>query len=236
MSKDSVRPLIHALRSRDEPTRYQAAKGLGHLGGDAAEAVPELVRGLSDESSRVVSAAHDTLRMIGPAAIPHLLKIMRDPDEEEEVRGDAADSLANLGTAALPHILCALEDDDDVVRLAAVDAVPSLGVAAEAAIPRLATLLQHPSLSRPAAIALAATAASSPNPQQTLAFRELLTALKAGNVALRRDVVDSFAFMGDAVNLAIPPLKQACQDSDPVVREKATNLLKKLSTSGPEER
>jgi HEAT repeat protein len=97
-------------------------------------------------------AAVGVLGQIGDAAaMPGLLKALRDPDREVHA---AAKGLGQIGSTAVPGLLEALRDPDWGVRLAAVGALGQIGDAA--AVPGLLKALRdlNPSVRTDAAQAL----------------------------------------------------------------------------------
>jgi HEAT repeat protein len=244
MSQESIPSFIEALQSPQEMVRVQAAKSLGALGQLAVQAIPALVRAVgTDGSINVSREASTAIQRIGAAGIPVLLEIVRNPQSDKlrqytsffrdvnEFRNYAADELANLGPPSLPQLLTLLDDPDEAVRDVAIEALPRVGPAAEAAVPKLTTFLFDSDWSAPTAISLAQIAALAEDPKQSSAFKSLLRALKEGNVLVRRHVVSAFEFMGDKVKVAIPALIEATQDADEEVREKSARLLEQLNTS-----
>jgi HEAT repeat protein len=80
----AVPDLVRALGDPDPGVRLRAAEALARIGPDAKEAVPELIRLLSDEREHVETrkAAAWALGQIGPpasGAVPELMRILQAP-------------------------------------------------------------------------------------------------------------------------------------------------------------
>ena len=81
-----------------------------------------------------------TLGRIGPAAIPALIPVLKEA-ENEEVRGAAAYALGEMGAEAIPAVLAlveALEDEESLVRTITAEALGKIGPGAVEAVPALA--------------------------------------------------------------------------------------------------
>jgi HEAT repeat protein len=114
---------IHDLKSPDSSVRVRAVRALGAIGPAAADAVPELVRILRDEPTRVVRVeASHALSKMGPAArsaVPALAEALAD--KEPLVRMNAVMTLSKLRTEAwpaVPALIRALKDRGNRIELA----------------------------------------------------------------------------------------------------------------------
>ncbi|HOU12754.1 MAG TPA: HEAT repeat domain-containing protein [Anaerolineae bacterium] len=79
------------------------------------------------------------LGRIGPEAIPALIPILKE-EENEEVRGAAAYALGEMRAAAtltVPALIQALEDEEDIVRTITAEALGKIGPGAVEAVPAL---------------------------------------------------------------------------------------------------
>jgi hypothetical protein len=108
MGPAAVPQLIAALRSRSIHVRSSAAFGLGKLGPAAADAVPDLIKALSDKppARTYATIALGEIASNAKLAVPALMKLLND--EEHEVRRAAVTSLGQLGpaaSAAVPKLL-----------------------------------------------------------------------------------------------------------------------------------
>lgn len=112
----ALRPIL--INDPESVVRAAAGRALGRLG--AREAVPELVKALSDKSAEVrVVAAAALWRLPDPSAVPVLLERVEDTDKA--VREWSALALGVAGDArAVPALIELLDDSERSVRLAAV--------------------------------------------------------------------------------------------------------------------
>jgi HEAT repeat protein len=142
--------------------RIAAIQALAGFRGDAAEAVPDLVRALRDEELRVRWFAAEAVGLIGPdakAAVPALVEALRFwdvatseggvemlHDGDPKVRANALEILGQMIAKAavpIPVLVRCLNDRDPEVREAAATDLASAGNRPEAvaAIPRLVAAL-----------------------------------------------------------------------------------------------
>jgi HEAT repeat protein len=139
------------LLKDDEPrVRLVAVVGLELLGKEAAPAVPQLQEALADKSDEVRQQAAQALRTIGPparAAVPTLLKVARS-DPAPKAREAAAWALYAIGMknqkSALPTLIDMLKDTDTAVPSFALYCLEQMGVDAQAALPEVRKLVNHP--------------------------------------------------------------------------------------------
>ena len=95
--------------------------------------VERLIRELQETDSDVRSIAAVTLGEIGPEAedaVPILIKLLQDQDEEGFVRANAATALGKIGegaSKAVPALINALRDQDKYVRKDAAEALEKIG-------------------------------------------------------------------------------------------------------------
>jgi HEAT repeat protein len=127
--KANARPALADLvdvltdKTLDSETRWNAARTIGKIGPDAAEAIPVLVASLEDNVDTVREHAAEALGDIGPPAggsVQALVAVLDDP--ATRVRRDAVRSLGQVGeeaVVAVPEIKNLLDDPEEIVREAA---------------------------------------------------------------------------------------------------------------------
>lgn len=117
--KDSVEPLIDALRSEDQQTRFHAAIALGDLGD--SRAVDALITALHDQDVTVRENVVVALwKLKGPKASDGLIAALKD--EDRAIRSRAARALGELNDRrAVEPLLEAAQDAE--TRLAATFAL-----------------------------------------------------------------------------------------------------------------
>lgn len=117
---------------------------LGRMGAKARQAVPVLVKSLTDPEERVRSDAARALGDIGPEAgeaVPNLIQALGDKDNS--LRSCAIYSLGKIGAAAKPAIPYLIEVlKDRSIRTEAIIALGQMGGPAKTAVPRLIDLLK----------------------------------------------------------------------------------------------
>ena len=132
--------LLGALGDEAEPVRLNAAYALGAVG---AAAVDPLMAALDDEREHVREHAAYALGAVGEEAVDALVAALSD--ERAHVRGFAAYALGDMGPragAAAATALCELHDDPDTwVRRNVAEALGTIELHSEGAVPALAALL-----------------------------------------------------------------------------------------------
>jgi len=82
-----------ALRSEDARVRSQAARAIGYMGPEAAEAAPDLVRLVAKGSD--AREALNALAEIGEAAVPHIMELLKKEEEMGRAVADALHAIAS---------------------------------------------------------------------------------------------------------------------------------------------
>lgn len=138
-ARDAVPALIEALTKDDPGVGMEVAAALGAIGPDAEPAIPALIEAL--RPSIVSGRAAPALAKIGSAAIPHLIKALRDEDK----RLYALISLADFGPKAkeaVPALIPLLRDEGERTRVWAGKALYSVGGETDRVIPVLIDALK----------------------------------------------------------------------------------------------
>lgn len=246
----AVDPLIAALDDHNPRVRRGAALALGKIGGDRAFAA--LISALNDKEGYVRAGAVDALGSTGDHhAVTHLISSLQDSDDS--VRYRAAVALGRVGdTRAIRPLIAALRDSQKMVREYAAEALGTIGDP-QAVVPLTAALRDdHPdvrgraaralgaigdSRAVPALIAALDTKDDSARMQITFALEKLSEAKTVG--AWIASLGSSSAGWQARLALekigepAIDPLKEALNDSDPVVRGRAALVLAEISDTRP---
>jgi HEAT repeat protein len=128
--KKAVPGLLKKLQSADMYDRESAARHLGQLGADAADAVPALMEKLKNDPRNTVRySVAAALGKIGPAAkqaVPDLIRALQK-DAGGGVQREAATALGLIGhPVALPFLKEALDNPDTDVSGAAAEAIQRL--------------------------------------------------------------------------------------------------------------
>jgi HEAT repeat protein len=133
--------LIKFLEDKNPANRAEAARALGELGPDAADAVPSLATRLADQDDGVRANTAAALSSIGSGAkqaVPALLKALNDKDKN--VRTNAVGALISVkptGKDAVQALMSKMKDRDGWATVYAPKALGVMGPAAKDAIPML---------------------------------------------------------------------------------------------------
>ena len=146
IGKISVPYLVKSLENDDSKISIVTADTLGHLGREAEEAVPALVRACDNVEPEVRRNAVIALRLIQSrleTAVPQLRK-MATEDTDEWVRHDVAKTLAALddpGREIVETLCLMLKDPSPEVRGAVARALGKIGSHAATTVPHLVEAL-----------------------------------------------------------------------------------------------
>ena len=117
----------------------QALVALSSMGPPAIPLLLDQVRPKSE--SRLLERFHRRLWSILPLSVQQHVTAPRPPEFLLKFKVSAA--LTRMGPPAVPSLCKALNDPDCVVRFVALDALRSMGRAADAAVPALAAVLSR---------------------------------------------------------------------------------------------
>ncbi|AMK10284.1 HEAT repeat domain-containing protein [Pseudodesulfovibrio indicus] len=219
---------IAALLGSPDPA--ERSMGLSVLAGRGQDALPGLIRAMTDPSARIRRGA-----VIGVALQPApaladdgLLRALRDDDAT--VRSLAAHTLARIGEPVAGDLAALLGDPDDKVRVAAALALSRMGTGA---IPALCSALDSPD---PAVTAKAAWLLGALGSDGLPAVPALTRALGTSDMRLVHVLAETIDLIGPAPamacqELALIGLRTGC----PVTRiggGAAPTLVKLLARPG----
>ena len=126
VGKPATPALIDGLANHENPTVRRACAKTMTLIADPAT-IPTLVNSLlHDEDQVVQGSVVGALAVMGKAAAPVLLDIIRSEDYSDSAKGLATWGLSFVGTAGADHLYPAIESDQEAVRSAVVGALTSL--------------------------------------------------------------------------------------------------------------
>ncbi|GEM_PF-438791 len=157
LSEDPKEALVQRLSDPNTGSREIASIALGRMGADAADAIPEIMKGLTDKITVGNKVAAETISWMGPVALPEIKKHLSHPDPY--VRAELLYGLQSFDgdfSSLVPDLIPMLSDENRYVRRNATKVIIQLGPKAEAVIPALVTLLDDPVNERYAGYALSA--------------------------------------------------------------------------------
>jgi len=138
-----VEILKNALKSRESGYRHLAAQSIAALGPAGAFAAEDLFSLLNDRKGYVRKAAVEALSRIGRAAVPYLVRGLKN--RKRETRRRSVEALLRMekgAGGAVEALSQSLSDPDPEVRRSAAGALAVLGAEAKTAAPRLVEALK----------------------------------------------------------------------------------------------
>ena len=201
-----------------------------------AEAIPELIEGLQDDSESVGLDAAYALAAIGTPAVPALIEALQGwPSTDyrqtqygaEAICHNASYALSAIGTPAVPTLIEASEDPNWKVRAIVAATLGDIGPTAREAIPALIKALKDESehVRRHAADGLGLVAQSS-----SIAVPALAQALDDADVWVCRNASLALARIGLHAEQAVPALIKALNNENRYVRANAAHALQRIGT------
>jgi outer membrane protein assembly factor BamB/HEAT repeat protein len=215
-----VRDWADRLLASDAKVRAAAEAALVQ---GAQRSLPLLRRFLATDDEALHQQTFETIRQIGPAAIPLLVEMLRH--EEVSYRRFAADALIDLtpDTASIqPAMRRALGDQDPMV---AGDAARALGALGSRASPSVAALVKTLWHGDPYVRVYAAEALASIGPNAGKATHALAEALGDPVPGVRWAACEALASIGPGAQSAVPQLIEALHDEFLYVRIFAAGAL-----------
>ena len=236
VAKPAMANLLNALHDSELSVQFQAAVAIAAVEPTHSEAVPILIREISNGStgwSLAVNSAIDALKSFGSLAqpaIPSLLNLLA-LNQDAGTRMMAARALSKirgLNEQQLEEMVLGLRDPEALVRAGVASALGDMASAPESreAIPQLLQALHDDQnyVRGAAAQALAKFGESA-----VLALNQ---ASQDKDMYVRQAVVDSFRNMKPLPNGATEILKRMAGDQNAEVREGAAYLLRQAGIQG----
>ena len=249
-AKSAMPIVVKALADPSAQVRRKAAFALARIDADPDAVVEGLVAALSDTDTDVRDAVASALPKMSKAAVPVLIKALRDDKKELrpmaikilgeigaaaaaavpelrtfllEYKGysePAADALAGIGAEAVPTLRTATNSDNAAVRALAMRSLQKIG--APAAVSSLVDLLgsKHLDVKRQAAAMLGGMQVNDKSVVIALGF-----ATKDKDFQVRHGALQSLHQMGTGAKLAEPYVVALLTDIDPNMRLEAFHTL-----------
>ncbi len=107
IGRPAVRQLISASGNKSETVRSTIIRTLGRIGDP--EAIPEVLRGMSDASEDVRKQAVNAMIQFGPRAVNPLVTILKGVDLSRHE--DAKSALIGIGKAVFPGLTALMQDN-----------------------------------------------------------------------------------------------------------------------------
>lgn len=218
--------IMPLLDSRSPQARYTAVNMIGELGTAGKLAVVKLGDIARDDFvAEIADKAAVSLAKIGPAAVPELVRNLKDARPEVRLRSLRALVLIGPdGGRAAPALAECLQDREPVVRSLALQALASMGPQASPAVKALCQNLRDP---LPAIRQLTCSTLKGLGPD---AVPELTKYLDLGDVNERCLVIEALGEIAREFKDAFPPLFQALKDPEPRIRARTAQTLGALQS------
>jgi len=231
---EKVAPLlVAALRDQDAEVVGNAIEALSQLGPKALRQINEVLdnRELRPYAIRLIQR----MGAKAESAVPALVRLLGEPAEaEEEVmfKQEVQFALAAIGPAAadaVPALVGSLRSAQDPIRASAAFALGKIGPAARAAVPFLRENLRSGNpIVRLACVRALLQIQPGEARLAAVAAPMLLEALRNEYELVRAEAATALGERSDFGKRFIPQLKELLQDPSPLVRERATEALKRL--------
>ncbi len=203
-----------------------AASALAAIAGpDAIDVLPKLLSILEDDWDTT-----EYIAAIGPAAVPEVIKLLKDPTAEtHHLAVKALGLLAPKAPEVIPVLIESLQSKEVAVRKAAADALGKIQPKLKQAIPALEAALrdEEPAIRLAAAAALRSIRGLEPEP----AVPVLVNLLSHEKPDVRRDAAAALAAYGTNAKAAVGPLREALKDADAGVRSAAACALARVTSA-----
>jgi HEAT repeat protein len=227
-------PAVKVLADRLKQPEFLplAAAVLGHMGPDAVDALPELVKQLNAQETESQIEVLIAIAAIGPkakAATEPLLNLLKNGKGQPQ-RG-AVYALAKIGAKeSIPQLQKGVMQTDDPLlqrtcAWALVTLDPTNGEYVDQALPRLIVGLtdEIPLVRKECAIAIQLI-----GPKAKVAVPDLVIALESPDPELQTEILDALAQIGPDARPAIPAAVKLLNSPHPLVQYTAMHLLGRM--------
>ncbi|MBI4663870.1 MAG: HEAT repeat domain-containing protein [Verrucomicrobia bacterium] len=222
--------LMAGLSDQDGTIRVRAISALKALGPDAKEALPPLqsmLRNLAEDKELAFEAAHALIRIdpsFSESVFPFFLRELGELKDRRLILPliHALPSFGSAAKSAVPALIQLLGDAEEQVRTEAIGVLGELGELAKDAVPALTEALAD----KAAPVRLeAATALRRIDPAQAKTVLPALLNVLENNSIFRRLAARELGLMRAEAAPAIPLLREALYDPDPLMRQRAGEAL-----------
>ena len=233
LAVSAVTDLLALLRDMDQRVRQAAAHALYGIALLPAFSLSALVESTGDEQPEVRQLGVHALGAMGAPATPAAAVLVRAlSDSAPAVREEAAQALAQLELSeVIPALLNALEHPGEATRFGATRALRHMRGAANPAVPRLiAALTDSSDLVRAGASQALGDILADTNLRAVPAIRALVDRLTDGSEDVRMAAAWALGKMRANTRASIDALIDALNDSEPHVRERASQALTSIDS------
>jgi HEAT repeat protein len=206
------------LSERDHEFAREIVVTLAHIGPDAKEAVPVLMKILTNEKHQVRAGAAWALARIGATEAVPILKKALETDDKSNLHLAAPMALMVLAPGndeyirlSVPNLIRLLDHKAGLIRREAAMTLAMIGPKSASAVDKLAVTLSDPDPSIRIA-ALAALAAIGP--AATGALPAIIPNLTAAELPVRYSAIFAIGRIGPSGKQAIPLLEKNLQEHD----------------------
>ncbi len=228
---DRVMPVyLEALKNENRTNWASAIAALAPLGPGAAKAAPRLVEILKVRDYYVPHEVRHTLVRIGPATIPPLVELLKEPEPPPSRFGynsaheTAVYALGQFGAKSAEAMVPLLKHADTSVRQRACRVIASVGPQAKDVVPKLVPLLEaeNVALRESAVLALGNVGPEAKSVAPTLLA---MVGKDTTSTSTRTACLQALLSIGPEPKDALPVCLEAIKDAAPRVRLPAVELL-----------
>lgn len=257
-SSDIVAKYIEALREPESGEFDTVFELLLDIGKKDSDAIFAITSNLKHEKRLVRLYCASVLGRIGPKAspaIPELVRLFLNADEDKYVRQIAANSLGLIGAESIPALTAALDSEDDFIRKNATHGLTRIQGHPEKTLPLLVRMLGDKNQDVRSVVmgsfeeakkevapflrnglnnqnevirALCATILATMNEVDSSVIKALAEGADHSNADVRRYAAEGLGHVGEA---GVPILIKSLADTDGLVRFAAASSLAEIGPS-----